>query len=96
MEPIRHEPRTWYFCDPEKNTECTKTFCAYKPDHIAGCFATSKKDCARTDFNGEPCVVPKWVLDRKQKQIFCAFEEIKDVLHAICKTVFHKHNAGGR
>ncbi len=59
MEPIRHEPKTWYFCDPEKNTECTKETCACNPANEGwedACKTTSKKEYAKLDENGEPCV----------------------------------------
>ena len=59
MEPIRHEPRTWYFCDPEKNTGCTKERCASNPENEGSkvvCVSTSKKEYAKLDENGEPCV----------------------------------------
>lgn len=97
MEPIQYKPKTWYFCDPEKNTECRKTRCAYKPDPVEGCFATSKKDCARLDFHGEPCAVPEWALSHhRQYKLFCAIEKFYDCLYAIRKAVFHKKNTSGR
>lgn len=31
-----------YVCDPEKNTECEKTFCGHRD---GGCYLTNKKEC---------------------------------------------------
>ena len=48
--------KIWYFCDPEKNTACPKTACAYNPQaKHRRCYTTSKKEFARLDFNGDPC-----------------------------------------
>ena len=48
--------KTWYLCDPEKNTGCKKTNCAYNPKaKYRVCISTSKKEFARLDFTGQPC-----------------------------------------
>ena len=46
----------WYICDPEKNTECEKTRCAYNPDaRFRVCTRTNRPEFARLDFAGQPC-----------------------------------------
>ena len=73
MEPIRHEPRTWYFCDPEKNTGCPKTICASNPENAGRkcvCVTTDKKEYAKLDENGEPCVnheATQWSLELSRR-----------------------------
>ncbi|MBQ8617683.1 MAG: hypothetical protein IJ418_09225 [Clostridia bacterium] len=53
------EKETWYLCDPEKNTECAKTHCAYNPEaDYRRCYTTSRKEFARLDFAGQPCENP--------------------------------------
>ena len=51
--------RTYYKCDPEKNTECKKRGCALvkKRGRIAGeCEATSNPDFAKLNEDGKPIV----------------------------------------
>ena len=51
--------KTFYECDPEKNTECKKRGCALvkKRGVKAGeCRATSKPECAALDEEGRPIV----------------------------------------
>lgn len=48
-----------YLCDPDKNTGCTKEYCAYNPNAIQReCFRTLEKEYARLDFAGQPCENP--------------------------------------
>lgn len=50
-----------YLCDPEKNTDCPKTHCAYHwPHSWPSCIATIYSDRAKTDENGEPIPEPLW------------------------------------
>lgn len=46
-----------YLCDPDKNTECSKTHCKYKNSKGAECGNTSKREYAALNENGEPIVV---------------------------------------
>ena len=51
--------RTYYKCDPEKNTECRKTGCALikKRGKVPGdCAATSNPDFAVLNEEGKPIV----------------------------------------
>ena len=51
--------KTFYKCDPEKNTECRKSRCALakKRGRIAGeCEATSNPDFAMLNEDGKPIV----------------------------------------
>lgn len=51
------EEKIIYLCDPEKNTGCAKTGCAYNPNAILReCYNTTHKECARLDFAGKPVV----------------------------------------
>ena len=45
------ESKTWYVCDPQKNTDCRKRMC-----WIQGgpCFRTSKTEFAEKDIHGKP------------------------------------------
>lgn len=45
-----------YFCDPNKNTECKKTSCLYAVGKYKECDATSHREFAQLDENGEPKV----------------------------------------
>lgn len=49
------EKRTWYACDPVKNTGCKKLSCVYNPRaKFRACARTSDPACAMLDENGEP------------------------------------------
>lgn len=49
------EKRTWYVCDPMKNTECKKRSCVHNPEAAFWtCWATSNPAFAVLDENGEP------------------------------------------
>lgn len=50
---------TVYLCDPEKNTKCKKTSCAYK-DAAFPCHLTQEKEFARTDENGNPIIAEEF------------------------------------
>ena len=39
--------KTWYMCDPKKNTKCRKTSCGW-------CRLTSDKESAQLSENGKP------------------------------------------
>lgn len=43
-----------YFCDPNKNTECKKKGCLYTVGEYKYCDATSRREFAQLDENGEP------------------------------------------
>ena len=45
------ESKTWYVCDPIKNTECKKRMCWTKGGR---CFRTSKEEAAEKDIHGKP------------------------------------------
>lgn len=49
-----------YLCDPEKNTECSKTGCYHNPNAECekkdGCKATSNKEYAKLTESGKPIV----------------------------------------
>lgn len=64
-----------YLCDPEKNTGCMKTSCAYNPKaKMRTCYSTGKKECARLDFDGQP-VVNVDLNEAIRKRIETNFEE---------------------
>ncbi len=46
--------KTWYFCDPQKNTPCSKSGCAL---YGGGCYLTSKKEYSLLYPNGAPRVI---------------------------------------
>ena len=47
--------RTWFVCDPVKNTECRKHTCVHNPTaSIWACYATTNPAFAVLDENGEP------------------------------------------
>lgn len=49
------EKRTWYVCDPLKNTGCKKLSCVYHPRaQFRKCARTSDPACAMLDKSGEP------------------------------------------
>lgn len=53
------EKKIWYLCDPEKNVQCKKTYCAYNPNaRKRKCFSTTQEEFARLDFAGRPCENP--------------------------------------
>ena len=43
--------KTWYLCDPEKNTDCRKSNCC---EHGGPCELTSRKESAQLDPDGTP------------------------------------------
>lgn len=45
-----------YYCDPDKHTECVKTSCLYGNGKYRHCDATSHREYAEFDENGEPKV----------------------------------------
>ena len=52
---------TLYWCDPDRNTECRKTSCAYllNPEEGGICAATFRRAFARLDGNGVPMIYDK-------------------------------------
>lgn len=58
MGTMAQENATFYYCDPEKNTECRKTCCAHCLTITEGgvCFITCHREFAREDVNGEPVI----------------------------------------
>lgn len=56
-------PNTLYLCDPNKNTECKKTSCLYGDGKYQQCDATTKKEFAKLDENGEPILAPPTLFD---------------------------------
>ena len=91
--------KTFYLCDPEKNTACRKTNCAYNPKAFCrDCFTTSKAECARIDEDGEPCKQPDWVFaeNRLREKLFEIEEKVSDFLEAVRELVFHAGDTGRR
>ncbi|MBR4212132.1 MAG: hypothetical protein IKR84_07085 [Oscillibacter sp.] len=43
-----------YYCDPEKNTECSKETCAYRDGEFPYCNLTTNPRYAHTNVDGEP------------------------------------------
>lgn len=69
------ERKTVYLCDPEKNTGCPKTGCAYNPNAIQReCYSTINKEYARLDFAGNP-VVNVDLTEAIRKRVETNFEE---------------------
>lgn len=60
-----------YLCDPEKNTECKKTYCKFRT--LCGeCDSTSKEEYAKHDVYGKPIVM--FDSDVAQKYLICEKE----------------------
>ena len=78
-------PKTWYLCDPEKNTACEKTYCAYNPaEKWRMCMLTSDAKCAHKCLDGTPCPAPDWIHKRRSEEIAqhicCTLERIKQAI----------------
>lgn len=55
MDEARREEKTWYVCNPMKNTECKKSGCVYNPHaKFKSCARTSNPDFALLDKSGKP------------------------------------------
>lgn len=55
MEENRPKDRTWYVCDPVKNTGCGKRSCVHNPEAAYwACDRTSNPAFAVLDESGEP------------------------------------------
>lgn len=65
-----------YYCDPEKNVKCRKYGCAHCLTITEGgvCFVTMKRECARTDANGNPVI---YVLEKDKDEN--TVEKIKQI-----------------
>ena len=64
-----HPKAPMYYCDPAKNTDCSKQHCFYSdrpPFTNQDCKATMNADCALTDPSGNP--VP---FDRNSEGVIC-------------------------
>lgn len=59
------------------------------------CDATTKKECARLDLDGHPCVIPEWVVQERLGFLKLG-QKIKYAIHAVFETIFHHHDAVGR
>lgn len=57
MEKDEHD---LYFCDPRKNTKCTKEFCKWNCLGKGECFATKDKTCA---FDHKPTPLTEYQYD---------------------------------
>lgn len=57
------ERKTWYLCDPERNTDCRKRSCGWL--RRGRCWLTSRRACAKTDENVAP--LTSWDLVEREK-----------------------------
>ena len=58
MDEARREEKTWYVCDPMKNTECRKMSCIDNENRVGGpCYRTHIQAFAMLDENGKPITV---------------------------------------
>ena len=48
------QKRLLYLCDPDKNTDCPKTYCAYLHPGFGECCRTSDIRFAKTGEDGKP------------------------------------------
>ena len=56
-ESEKMEKKTWYLCDPDKNTECRKTGCVHNAAAIMkSCERTSHPEYAKLDEEGKPII----------------------------------------
>lgn len=46
----------FYYCDPDRNTECKKRICHIREKPWARCELTRNQDFAKTDQNGIPLI----------------------------------------
>lgn len=55
------DEKTWYKCDPDRNTECRKMMC-FRRGGFGGtvCRRTSKPECAERDAEGNPIIAERW------------------------------------
>ena len=68
------DDKIWYFCDPQKNTPCSKSGCAL---YGGECYTTSKREYSLLDSNGEPRI-ERIPLSLNEKRRICGMSAIDD------------------